>query len=103
MSSSTLADRRGTSPESKPFEIEADVYSEALSSRPLKRHSFDNWRVGIAAVGWHVASVPLDRGAILLVSDFFQPSDVRSVEGLLHRNVDHCGRWPCAVPVLLSR
>src|SRR5262245_4767082 len=49
------------------------------------------------------ALVRLGAGAVLLVSDFFQPNDVRAVECLLHCNVDHCSRWPRAVPVLLSR
>jgi hypothetical protein len=42
-------------------------------------------------------------GGVLLVRDLFQPSDVRAVECLMQRNVDHCGCWPRAAPVLLSR
>src|SRR6266571_4301907 len=43
-----------------------------------------------------------NRGGILLVGHRLEPSDVHAIEGLLEGDVDHTGRRPCPVPVLLA-
>jgi hypothetical protein len=39
---------------------------------------------------------------VVRVADLLHPVDVLAVERFLHRDMRHCGRWRCAVPVLLA-